>query len=210
MSRSASRRRSTERSCPSTTRCWCAARRDRRGHDRGGHAADRHRSTRRRRRQYRRCGRLQARHHRRQLPSWEHRLHRGTHHRTDDVPCAPDNPEPTASSRPASGIDSLKGIELRGKTLGVVGLGKIGGAIADRAGAPDDDPRSVLYAVVEAAANDWIELVALDALLARGRTSSPCTSRRRRRHGRPRRSPPRWLSARRPAALLLNCRPRRR
>jgi D-3-phosphoglycerate dehydrogenase len=63
---------------------------------------------------------------------------------------------------------AFTGIELRGKTLGIVGLGKIGGAIADRARALEmtilgSDP----YVTVEAAANHGIELVALDELLAR-------------------------------------------
>jgi len=63
---------------------------------------------------------------------------------------------------------AFTGVELRGKTLGIVGLGKIGRAIADRAGALEmtilgTDP----YVTVEAAANHGIELVPLDELLAR-------------------------------------------
>ena len=63
---------------------------------------------------------------------------------------------------------AFTGVELRGKTLGIVGVGKIGGAIADRAGALEmtilgTDP----YVTVEAAANHGIELVPLDELLAR-------------------------------------------
>ncbi len=63
---------------------------------------------------------------------------------------------------------AFTGTELRGKVLGIVGLGKIGGAIADRARALEmtilgSDP----YVTVEAAANHGIELVALDELLAR-------------------------------------------
>jgi D-3-phosphoglycerate dehydrogenase len=60
------------------------------------------------------------------------------------------------------------GTELRGKTLGIVGLGKIGGAVADRARALEmtilgSDP----YVTVEAAANHGIELVPFDMLLER-------------------------------------------
>ena len=63
---------------------------------------------------------------------------------------------------------AFTGTELRGKILGIVGLGKIGGAIADRARALEmtilgSDP----YVTIEAAANHGIELVALDELLAR-------------------------------------------
>ncbi|MCU0477378.1 MAG: phosphoglycerate dehydrogenase [Chloroflexi bacterium] len=60
------------------------------------------------------------------------------------------------------------GVELRGKVLGIVGLGKIGGAIADRARAMEmtvlgSDP----YVTVEAAANHGIELVPFEELLGR-------------------------------------------
>ena len=60
------------------------------------------------------------------------------------------------------------GIELRGKTLGIVGLGKIGLAIADRARAMEmtivgNDP----YVTAEQAANHGVELVDLDALFER-------------------------------------------
>ena len=63
---------------------------------------------------------------------------------------------------------AFSGVELRGKVLGIVGLGKIGGAIADRARALEmtvlgSDP----YVTVEAAENHGIELVALDELLER-------------------------------------------
>ena len=63
---------------------------------------------------------------------------------------------------------AFTGVELRGKVLGIVGLGKIGGAIADRARAMEmtvlgSDP----YVTAEAAANHGIELVALDELLER-------------------------------------------
>ena len=60
------------------------------------------------------------------------------------------------------------GLELRGRTLGIVGLGKIGQAIADRARAMEMvvlgvDP----YVSVEQAANHGVELVDFDTMLAR-------------------------------------------
>jgi D-3-phosphoglycerate dehydrogenase len=63
---------------------------------------------------------------------------------------------------------AFTGVELRGKVLGIVGLGKIGGAIADRARAMEmtvlgSDP----YVTTEAAANHGIELVSFEELLER-------------------------------------------
>jgi D-3-phosphoglycerate dehydrogenase len=60
------------------------------------------------------------------------------------------------------------GLELRGRTLGIVGLGKIGQAIAARARAMEmavlaSDP----YVTAEQAAHHGVDLVALDELLAR-------------------------------------------
>jgi D-3-phosphoglycerate dehydrogenase len=60
------------------------------------------------------------------------------------------------------------GLELRGRTLGIVGLGKIGQAIAARARAMEmtvlaSDP----YVTAEQAAHHGVELVAFDDLLAR-------------------------------------------
>jgi len=60
------------------------------------------------------------------------------------------------------------GVELRGKTLGIVGLGKIGQAIADRARALEmtvigSDP----YITAEQAALHGVELTEFDALIAR-------------------------------------------
>jgi D-3-phosphoglycerate dehydrogenase len=60
------------------------------------------------------------------------------------------------------------GVELRGRTLGIVGLGKIGQALADRAGALEmtvvgHDP----FVSAETAANHGVELVSFDELLAR-------------------------------------------
>ncbi len=62
----------------------------------------------------------------------------------------------------------FQGVELRGRTLGIVGLGKIGLAIADRARAFEMavvgvDP----YVTSEQAAIHGVELVDLEALLAR-------------------------------------------
>ena len=63
---------------------------------------------------------------------------------------------------------ALTGIELRGKTLGIVGLGKIGQAIASRAGALQmtvlgADP----FVTQEQAASLGVELVSFDDLVAR-------------------------------------------
>jgi D-3-phosphoglycerate dehydrogenase len=62
---------------------------------------------------------------------------------------------------------AFTGLELRGRTLGIVGLGKIGMAIADRARALEmtllgHDP----YVTEEAAANHGVRLAPLDDLLA--------------------------------------------
>ena len=62
----------------------------------------------------------------------------------------------------------FSGHELRGKTLGIVGLGKIGQAIADRAGALEmtvigSDP----FVSAEQAARHGIELVSFEELLER-------------------------------------------
>ena len=63
---------------------------------------------------------------------------------------------------------AFTGVELRGRTLGIVGLGKIGQAIADRAIALEmsvigSDP----FVSAETAANRGVELVSFDELLAR-------------------------------------------
>jgi D-3-phosphoglycerate dehydrogenase len=63
---------------------------------------------------------------------------------------------------------AFTGVELRGKTLGIVGLGKIGRAVAERARAFEmavigTDP----FVTAEQAALHGIELVELDELLAR-------------------------------------------
>src|SRR5689334_7766080 len=63
------------------------------------------------------------------------------------------------------------GVELRGKTLGIVGLGKIGQAIAVRARAMEMTVLGVdPFISAEAAANHGAELVDLDELLGRSRS----------------------------------------
>jgi D-3-phosphoglycerate dehydrogenase len=60
------------------------------------------------------------------------------------------------------------GLELRGRTLGIIGLGKIGQAIAVRARAMEMTVLGVdPYVTAEAAANHGVELVELDELLTR-------------------------------------------
>ena len=60
------------------------------------------------------------------------------------------------------------GLELRGRTLGIVGLGKIGQAIAVRANAMEMTVLAVdPYVTAEQAANHGVELVELDELLSR-------------------------------------------
>jgi len=62
----------------------------------------------------------------------------------------------------------FQGVELRGRTLGIVGLGKIGMAIADRARGLEMTILGVdPYVTSEQAAIHGVELVDLDALLAR-------------------------------------------
>ena len=62
----------------------------------------------------------------------------------------------------------FQGVELRGRTLGIVGLGKIGMAIADRARAFEMTILGVdPYVTSEQAAIHGVELVDLDRLLAR-------------------------------------------
>ena len=63
---------------------------------------------------------------------------------------------------------AFTGLELRGRTLGIVGLGKIGQAIAVRARAMEMTVLGVdPYVTTEAAANHGVELVGFDELLAR-------------------------------------------
>ena len=60
------------------------------------------------------------------------------------------------------------GLELRGRTLGIVGLGKIGQAIAVRARAMEMTVLGVdPFVTAEAAANHGVELVGFDEMLAR-------------------------------------------
>lgn len=97
---------------------------------------------------------------------------------------------------------AFTGLELRGKTLGIVGLGKIGQALADRAGALQmtvvgTDP----YVTAEQAALHGIELVDLETLLARSDVVSlhvPRTKATTSLIGAAQ------LAAMKPTALLLN------
>ena len=96
----------------------------------------------------------------------------------------------------------LTGVELRGRTLGIVGLGKIGQAIADRARAMEmsilgQDP----FVTAEQAALHGIELVALDELLRRSDVVTvhvPLNRQTRGLIGK------RELATMKPTALLLN------
>ena len=94
------------------------------------------------------------------------------------------------------------GVELRGRTLGIVGLGKIGQAIAVRARAMEmtviaSDP----YVTAEQAARHGVELVPFDRLLERADIVSvhvPLTRATRGLIGREQ------LSRLKPGAMLLN------
>ena len=94
------------------------------------------------------------------------------------------------------------GIELRGRTLGIVGLGKIGQAIAVRARAMEMvvlgvDP----FVTAEQAANHGVELVDFDTLLARADVVTvhvPLTRQTRGLLGRE------ALARLRPGAIILN------
>jgi D-3-phosphoglycerate dehydrogenase len=94
------------------------------------------------------------------------------------------------------------GLELRGRTLGIVGLGKIGQAIALRARAMEMvvlgvDP----FVTAEQAANHGVELVDFDSLLARADVVTvhvPLTRQTRGLIGRE------ALAKLRPGAIILN------
>jgi D-3-phosphoglycerate dehydrogenase len=94
------------------------------------------------------------------------------------------------------------GLELRGRVLGIIGLGKIGQAIAVRARAMEMTVLGVdPYLSPEQAENHGVELVDLDALLARSDVVSvhvPLTRATRGLIGRD------ALAAMKPGALLLN------
>jgi D-3-phosphoglycerate dehydrogenase len=63
----------------------------------------------------------------------QHDHHRRTRHR-DDVRRGPADPRgQTPRPMPASGKSRFMGVELTGKTLGVIGAGNIGGIVCDRA-----------------------------------------------------------------------------
>ncbi|HET7678231.1 MAG TPA: phosphoglycerate dehydrogenase [Candidatus Limnocylindrales bacterium] len=97
---------------------------------------------------------------------------------------------------------TFTGIELRGKTLGIIGLGKIGMAIADRARAMEmtvlgHDP----YVTAEAAGHHGGALVELSELLARADVVSvhvPLSRATRNLIGAPE------LARMRPGSILLN------
>ena len=97
----------------------------------------------------------------------------------------------------------LMGCELRGRTLGLVGLGRVGSAVAARARALEmrllaHDP----LVSSERAAQLDVRLVDLDELLASSDVVSlhaPATERTRKMIG------PRELSLMRPDAYLINC-----
>jgi D-3-phosphoglycerate dehydrogenase len=94
------------------------------------------------------------------------------------------------------------GLELRGRTLGIVGLGKIGQAIAARAVAMEmvvlaSDP----YVTAEQAAHHGVELVAFDALVERADVITvhvPLTRQTRGLIGRDQ------ISRMKPGAIVLN------
>jgi len=113
---------------------------------------------------------------------------------------------PAAQSAAAAGVwqrDRFTGVELYGKTLGIIGLGKIGGEVARRAGAFGMrviafDP----YVPAERAARLGAELVSWEALLGRSEVLTlhvPLTERTRHLLGRA------ALSRVRPGTLIVNC-----
>ena len=94
------------------------------------------------------------------------------------------------------------GLELRGRTLGIVGLGKIGMALADRARALEMPVLGVdPYVTAEQAAHHGVELVDLGTLLARSDVVTvhvPLTRATRRLIGRE------AIARMKPGALVLN------
>jgi D-3-phosphoglycerate dehydrogenase len=94
------------------------------------------------------------------------------------------------------------GLELRGRTLGIIGLGKIGQAIAARARAMEMTVLGVdPYVTAEGAANHGVELVDLPTLLARADVVTvhvPLTRATRDLIGR------REIARLRPGAIVLN------
>jgi D-3-phosphoglycerate dehydrogenase len=98
--------------------------------------------------------------------------------------------------------DAFTGLELRGRTLGIIGLGKIGQAIADRARAMEmvvvgADP----YVTAEQAAHHGVELMDMALLLARADVLTvhvPLTRATRNLIGRPE------IAQLRPGAIVLN------
>jgi D-3-phosphoglycerate dehydrogenase len=94
------------------------------------------------------------------------------------------------------------GLELRGRTLGIIGLGKIGQAIAARARAMEMTVIGVdPYVTVEGAANHGVELVDLPTLLSRADVVTvhvPLTRATRGLIGR------REIAKLRPGSIVLN------
>ena len=97
-----------------------------------------HRPRRRRRRQHRRGRRHAQGHRRHEHARRQHRQHRRADHHPADGPGPPHRPPPTPACTPASGsAASSSARQLAGKTLGVVGLGRIGREVARRAAGLD-------------------------------------------------------------------------
>ena len=110
-----------------------------------------------------------AGHHRRQRPDRQHHRRRRAHARAPVRPRPPDRRRRRLASAAGSGsAPQFTGLELRGRTLGIVGLGKIGQAIAVRARAMEMTVLGVdPFVTAEQAANHGVELVEFDELLAR-------------------------------------------
>jgi D-3-phosphoglycerate dehydrogenase len=112
-------------------------------------------------------------------------------------------PEADASTKAGGWDRKLTGVELQGKTLGIVGYGRIGQKVAERARAFEMqvvayDP----YLNAELAQRLGVELLALDDLLVRADVvtlHTPLTAETRNLLGRER------LARMRKGALLINC-----
>ena len=134
---------------------------------------------RRHRRRQRRCsGRDRARHHRDEHAVRQFDHHRRARHRADAGAGAPDSRRRRFDPAPANGRRTrFMGVEISGKTLGVIGCGNIGSIVADRAHRPEDEGgrlRSVPSA--ERALDLGVEKVELDELFG-APISSRCTRR---------------------------------
>ena len=99
---------------------------------------------------------------------------------------------------------SLQGAELRGKTLGILGLGRIGLEVARRArGFGLEIIGSDPFVSAAIARENGILLVSLDELLAKAPTTSRSTSASPRRP--PASSTPRSLAAMKKGVRIINC-----